>query len=149
MTKIKYLAANEQEKQYAGFWCPGCEQMHYMGVGNTITDARRKWSFNFDDDKPVFGPSLLCRWGHHAHDRGTAADCKACQEVAAGVPEGQRLYTCGVCHSFIGCNGAQPGQIIFLGDSTHKLAGQTVDLPDVPTPKQIEMDYDDDERNSA
>jgi Family of unknown function (DUF6527) len=33
----------------------------------------------------------------------------------------------GVCHSFI-----KAGKIQFLGDCTHKLKGQTVDLPDFP-----------------
>ena len=36
-----------------------------------------------------------------------------------------------VCHSFVGCNGALPGQIIFLSDCTHDLAGQVVDLADL------------------
>jgi hypothetical protein len=26
-----------------------------------------------------------------------------------------------VCHSFMSCNGAAPGQIVFLGDCTHAL----------------------------
>lgn len=33
----------------------------------------------------------------------------------------------GQCHSFV-----TDGRIQFLGDCTHPLAGQTVDLPDVP-----------------
>ena len=40
-------------------------------------------------------------------------------------PKGMR-----VCHSFVGCNGAQPGEIIFLPDSTHHLAGQVRPLPE-------------------
>lgn len=65
------------------------------------------WTFNGDLDRPVFGPSLLVR---------------------SELGEARTPY---VCHSFIGCNGAQPGQITFLGDCTHALAGQTIDLPDV------------------
>jgi hypothetical protein len=63
------------------------------------------WSFNGDLAKPVFGPSILSRYD---------------------TPEKKH-----VCHSFVGCNGAAPGQIIFLGDCTHALAGQTVELPDL------------------
>lgn len=38
-----------------------------------------------------------------------------------------------VCHSFVGGSGGQsPGMIVFLGDSTHELAGQTVPLPAWP-----------------
>jgi len=32
-----------------------------------------------------------------------------------------------ICHSFI-----RDGKIQFLGDCTHALAGQTVDLPELP-----------------
>jgi len=59
------------------------------------------WSFNGDFDAPVFGPSVLTKWGNR------------------------------VCHSFVGCNGAVPGQIVFLSDCTHSLANQTVDLQEV------------------
>jgi hypothetical protein len=38
-----------------------------------------------------------------------------------------------VCHSFIGINGAKPGEIIFLSDCTHALAGQVRPLPELPT----------------
>jgi hypothetical protein len=151
VSKIKYLSVlsppNTYEKQYAGFFCPACQEIHYMGVGDHIPVNAPKWSFNFDDEKPVFGPSLLCRWGHHAYDRKTEAECKHCQARAAGSED---HYKCGICHSFIGCNGAQPGQIIFLGDCTHALAGQTVDLPDIP-PERIDInaEYEDDERDSA
>ncbi|MGN8062800.1 hypothetical protein ACTJK4_14170 [Ralstonia sp. 22111] len=64
------------------------------------------WSFNGDFEKPVLGPSVLQWWGEEGSDRYRR------------------------CHSFIGCNGAQPGQITFLSDCSHALAGQTVDLPD-------------------
>ncbi|MGG1948958.1 hypothetical protein AB1286_29830 [Trinickia sp. NRRL B-1857] len=69
------------------------------------------WSFNGDFEKPVFGPSVLNTWSEwQGHGK-------------PGKPH--------VCHSFIGCNGAQPGQIILLGDCTHGLKGQTVDLPEI------------------
>lgn len=69
--------------------------------------GRPHWSFNGDMEKPVFGPSINSFWGG-----------------AYGVPKH-------ICHSFIGCNGAAPGQIVFLGDCTHALVNQTVDLPDL------------------
>ena len=37
-----------------------------------------------------------------------------------------------VCHTFVGCNGAQPGEIIFLGDCTHELAGKVMPLAEMP-----------------
>ena len=35
-----------------------------------------------------------------------------------------------LCHSYVGINGAKPGQIIYLNDSQHYLAGKVVDLPE-------------------
>ena len=35
-----------------------------------------------------------------------------------------------ICHSFVGIEKAKPGQIQFLHDSSHWLAGQIVDLPE-------------------
>lgn len=64
------------------------------------------WEFNGDLERPTFTPSLLCK-----STRG----------------EDHTPY---VCHSFIGREGAQPGQIRFLTDCTHALAGKTVDLPE-------------------
>ncbi|MNT63780.1 hypothetical protein D3C72_2016250 [compost metagenome] len=64
-----------------------------------------KWGFNGDLERPVLTPSVLQNW------------------------ESSKGRRC--CHSFVGCNGAQPGQITFLGDCTHALAGQTVDLPEL------------------
>lgn len=58
------------------------------------------WSFNGNFDLPTFKPSILV-------NRGKANPTKP------------------VCHSFV-----TDGRIQFLGDSTHALAGQTVDLPD-------------------
>lgn len=37
-----------------GFWCPGCQQMHYFD---------KRWTFNYNFLKPTFTPSLLLRNG--------------------------------------------------------------------------------------
>jgi hypothetical protein len=111
------------------WWCPGCLYMDGSPMDVTLAvdwrevpgepesvhqAGRPHWSFNGDFDKPVFGPSINSYWGGEY-----------------GVPKH-------ICHSFIGINGAQPGQIIFLGDCTHALVGQVVDLPDVPEKKPWE-----------
>ena len=44
--------------------------------------------------------------------------------VLTTMPDGNSKY---VCHSFI-----RDGKIQFLGDCTHELRGQTVDLPELP-----------------
>jgi len=61
------------------------------------------WTFNGDYEKPTFSPSILVR---------------------APDPDNPGKYV-RVCHSFV-----KDGQIQFLSDCTHKLAGQTVDLPE-------------------
>lgn len=90
------------------FRCPGCESFH------TVTSA---WDFNGDGNAPTFAPSVLVRG------------------VASLTDEQMLVWTMGgplpdpvktVCHSFV-----NSGRIQFLGDSTHALAGQTVDLPDI------------------
>lgn len=58
-----------------------------------------KWSFNGSLARPTFAPSLLC-----TSDFGESRERR-------------------VCHSFV-----RDGQIQFLGDCTHKLAGKTVPL---------------------
>ncbi len=58
------------------------------------------WTFNGDFEKPTFSPSILVKGA-----------------------DGDGAKT--VCHSFV-----RDGQIQFLGDCTHELAGKTVDLPD-------------------
>lgn len=44
--------------------------------------------------------------------------------VLTTMPDGNGEY---VCHSFV-----RDGKIQFLGDCTHELKGQTVDLPELP-----------------
>lgn len=106
--------------------CPGCGHAHVLPVGDAGDNLKRdRWTFNGDLERPVFSPSLLCRselWTPPVTPENLAEWNRAPWEQKK-VPY--------VCHSFIGCNGAQPGQIIFLGDCTHALAGQTVDLPDL------------------
>lgn len=74
------------------------------GHHTVTTTGPSAWGWNGDRDKPVLTPSVLVRYGDQA-------DAK-------------------VCHSFVGCNGAQPGEIVYLSDCTHHLAGQTVPLAD-------------------
>lgn len=84
------------------FWCPGCEGAHQVMVGS---GAGPRWGYNGDPERPTFTPSVLVRY--NGKDAGID-----------GAPPA-------VCHSFV-----TDGRIQFLGDCTHALAGQTVDLPD-------------------
>jgi hypothetical protein len=60
----------------------------------------RAWQWNGSLETPTLKPSIL-------------------------VNRGSSNPTVPVCHSFV-----TDGRIQFLGDCTHRLAGQTVDLPD-------------------
>lgn len=93
------------------FHCPGCGYAHGPAIG---PGPGPRWSFNGDYVKPVFTPSLLV-----THKQWTPR----------GAPENEGRWVDHVCHSFIGNSGAQPGQIIFLSDCTHALAGQVADIP--------------------
>ncbi|WP_375261872.1 DUF6527 family protein [Palleronia sp.] len=84
------------------FRCPGCKSMHCVIVEGT---GRPRWSYNGDADAPTFSPSI---------------------HVSAPDPDAPRVELAR-CHSFV-----REGQIRFLADSTHNLAGQTVELPDLP-----------------
>jgi hypothetical protein len=60
------------------------------------------WSFNGDFARPTVSPSILVQW-----EQGEARQKH-------------------ICHSYV-----RDGQIQFLEDCTHELAGKTVDLPEV------------------
>lgn len=101
------------------FLCPGCGQHHGVPIGH---GKGPRWTFNGDVEKPTISPSLLVRGGHHnPHAAGRPCWCDYKERTGRDAP-----FKCGVCHSFI-----VDGRIQFLGDCTHALAGQTVDLPPV------------------
>ncbi|MFP4141499.1 MAG: DUF6527 family protein [Phycisphaerae bacterium] len=100
---------------YAIF-CPGCQAEHFVPV-----EGSPRWGFNGDLARPTFNPSLLLRTGHYVPGRqGKRCWCDFNREHPDDPGP-----TCRVCHSFV-----REGRIQFLGDCTHELAGQTVDLPD-------------------
>lgn len=67
---------------------------------NVEIDGPPRWGWNGSLDKPTFTPSVLVRYRWGPEQRDV------------------------VCHSFV-----TDGRIQFLGDCTHALAGQTIDLP--------------------
>lgn len=101
------------------FWCPGCNELHQVSVG---TGTGPRWGYNDNPDKPTFTPSVLIRSGHFCSGQD-GKDCWCTYEARLGKPA---PFKCTVCHSFV-----TDGRIQFLGDCTHALAGQTVDLPDL------------------
>lgn len=89
------------------FWCPGCKSGHMIrhGQGNGP-----RWTWNGSHDKPTFSPSVLARWTEPSDDPAEFDD------------ESKDVKK--ICHTFI-----TDGQIQFLSDCTHSLAGQTVEMP--------------------
>lgn len=84
------------------FDCPGCGFLHLISDKTSKTPGAT-WEFNGNLDRPTFSPSYLL-WNDDPVTK-------------------KRLRT---CHSYI-----VDGKIQFLGDCTHELKGQTVDLPEV------------------
>jgi len=99
------------------FWCPGCNEAH------GISCAPGGWTWNGDANRPTFHPSVLVRSGHYVHG-DTPGNCYC--DFAQRHPEAAAdcKWKCSRCHSFV-----RDGQIQFLPDCTHELAGQTVPLP--------------------
>jgi hypothetical protein len=87
------------------FMCPGCNEVHAIQYAN---GPGPRWTWNGNPDRPTFTPSVL-------------VTTPANPEAGEGFEEWR---TERICHSFV-----TDGQIQFLGDCTHALKGQTVDLP--------------------
>lgn len=109
------------------FMCPGCKELHEVTILEVGPRGREHvgpcWGFNGNYDRPTFSPSILVRTGHFVsgHKPGDSCWCTYCAEDDA---DGTPGFSCTQCHSFV-----RDGQIQFLNDCTHALAGQTVDLP--------------------
>jgi len=103
---------NETLGTYIWIWCPGCDQAHTAVVPDDRGIPKGRvvfWSWNGDVDNLTIGGSIL-------------------------VNAGQEHPDYPLCHSFV-----RDGRIEFLGDCTHELVGQTVDLP--PLPEWLARDY--------
>ncbi len=124
--KAKKVANSEGELIGYRIYCLGCEENHIIYTEPVA--GRYVWGFNGDVEKPTFTPSLLIRSGHYVPEHNK--DSCWCtynkeQEEKGEEPSG---FECGICHTFI-----TDGKIQYLTDCTHKLAGQTIDLPEIDT----------------
>lgn len=117
---MKAKIVNDSEGRFYGvkFLCPGCTWSDGTPMGCVLpvswlppgvtqesphVTGEPHWGFNGDFEHPTFTPSVNSWWGGE-HD----------------IP----LHR---CHTFI-----TDGRIQFLGDCTHALANQTVELPEIP-----------------
>lgn len=99
----KIGAAEGHTGQGYAHGCPACEEMHAFAVETPFSNGAR-WQFDGNIESPTFAPSM---------------------NIATGWPDKPETFT--RCHYFL-----RAGQIEFLGDSTHGLAGRTVPLPELP-----------------
>lgn len=79
----------------------------------------------------MFTPSVLTTSGHYVSWHKPGDRCW-CDYVREHPEDADAAFGCHRCHTFVGCNGAQPGEVIFLGDCTHALAGTVQPFPDLP-----------------
>lgn len=103
MSKLLFKREYENGETSITFWCPGCDGGHTIFVGGAET-----WTWNGDDEKPTFNPSVLAN--------GTPS---------AGSDEWNAKHP--RCHSFV-----RDGMIQYLSDSNHALAGLTVPMEKLP-----------------
>ncbi len=90
------------------FWCPGCNTHHGPRV-----DGSAGWKWNGSFTKPTVTPSILVR--------GTVP---VTDDEADRIMAGEKIEPKPtVCHSYM-----IDGQIQFLTDCTHRLAGQIVPM---------------------
>lgn len=111
-------AADGQGHRFLVFMCPGCQEPHEV----CVQGPGPLWTWNGSVDTPTFTPSIKVMSGHYA---GAEPDNGCWCKYNAEHPDQPVAFTCNLCHSFV-----TDGRIQFLGDCTHALAGQTVDLPD-------------------
>ena len=105
------------EGDLVAWWCPGCKQAHQVNTGPG------GWTYDGNPDAPTFSPSVLVRSGHFA-EGWSGGKCWCTFRRADGEPS---PFQCISCHTFV-----RGGQIEFLSDCSHALAGQTVPMPDLP-----------------
>lgn len=99
------------------YFCPGCDEHHAVIIGD---GNGPRWTWNGDEEKPTFSPSILYR-SQRSVPPVTAANYAEWKR--SPWPQQKIDY---VCHSFV-----VDGRIQFLGDCTHALAGQTIDMPEI------------------
>lgn len=100
------------------FFCPGCKSYHQVTIDGGADGP--VWQFNGDFDRPTFSPSILVTSGHYiVGHKGPECWCT----YNAAHPDRPAPFVCERCHSFV-----RDGQIQFLDDCTHELAGKTVPL---------------------
>jgi hypothetical protein len=102
------------------WWCPGCKHSHIVPVKqypnrySTASMPPDGWDWNESLDAPTLAPSVLVFERRTFIDGTLEGDALTAPANITMTPR---------CHTFV-----RDGRIEFLGDCTHELAGQTVDM---------------------
>jgi hypothetical protein len=95
--------------QWFSVWCEGCQCGHPFRVKSTLPEKSGfddpNWSFNGNHDSPTFRPSLLNR--------------------VRNVEKPDTFES--VCHLHV-----TDGNVEFLNDCSHVMAGKTVPMSNIP-----------------
>lgn len=126
MGQLSPILRNGRSKDgqlFLSFWCPGCDEVHAVEIAE---EGRSGWTWNGSAEKPTFGPSIAVSNGCKTPGFDPSKHSCWCTFNAERVARGEEpsSFECSMCHSYV-----TDGRIQFLGDCTHKLKGQTVDLP--------------------
>jgi hypothetical protein len=96
------------------FQCPACGNCHFFLVEGATRQGPR-WTWNGSMDRPTFTPSLLVNGVQPTTD-----------DEIERIKRGEKIEPKSLrCHSYV-----TDGKIQYLGDCTHAMAGQTVEIPD-------------------
>jgi len=101
MPKIKLIP--DPSGAIAYFDCPGCRRVHALHLYPDRNAEGASWAWNRDMESPTFTPSIHAKIEYSEPGRSPK-----------------------ICHSFV-----TNGWIRFLGDCTHDMAGQSIELPEI------------------
>lgn len=121
MAKLSTISNWEPGLADYQFYCPGCECYHGIWV-KSYNGQNAIWEFNGDINKPTFKPSLKVTWvklpdnpekdNNGNYILGEDGRIKGVKDM--------------ICHTFI-----TDGNIQYLGDCTHELSGETIEMEDI------------------
>lgn len=113
--KAQLIEIGEQKTETRLAWyCPGCKCNHDV----PIPPHSQAWEWNGSLNAPTLSPSVLRTSGHHAPKHQGSCWCNLKPAINEPPP-----FQCMRCHCFV-----RDGRIEFLGDCSHELAGQTVEM---------------------
>lgn len=94
------------------WWCPGCGDHHVVPY-----TGENAWDWNQSLTEPTLNPSILVLSRNKLINEDLPSDKLLSASNITTTPQ---------CHSFM-----KDGNLIFLGDSTHYLAGKSVEMVNI------------------